>query len=911
MAEASKKELALFPNQFSFFQNLMTGMIKTHVGPLKVNPGQQDRAVLYNEKSGTFYTVNDIEEAIQTCVFVPEGFYLQLLNPSFYKQKGQKEGEYIEELVFPTSGKEQDSAELRMGRKINIQGPVSFPLWPGQAAKLIRGHQPRSNQYLLIRVYNAEEATKHWKEAKIQAATTPAAQQTIEVGAGAPTVGQQIEDANKAKSLPATAPTNLKEGDLFIIKGTEVSFYIPPTGIQVLSEGTYVDEKGKTRDLYVREALTLERMEYCILVDEDGNKRIERGPQVVFPNPTERFIEVEGKEGKNKGQIMKKFPAIELTRLQGIHLMVTADYTDEIGKKFKAGEEIFLKGADGNQIYFPRVEHRFITYDGQQKHFATAIPAGEGRYVMERMSSKIKTVRGYAMYLPDPREEVFVRRALTEKQCKLWYPGNQEVADYNRKLREMATKSPTTRAGAVSEGEYERTRGMPVAASATAMKSISTRSMVSAESFMEKSGSNKQGFETGAEESTRSSTYTQPRELTLGNRFGVPIIRPFTGFAVCVVTAGTNKRRIEVGPTTILLDYDEDLEMLSLSTGKPKNTDVPYDTVYLRTKSNLVSDVIIVETRDHVSVQLKYGLNVDFEDSHKEKWFSVQNYVKLLTDHVRSILKAQIKKLSIAEFYVTSTDLIRDFLLGKTGEGGKRSMPIFFTENGMHVTDVDVLETTILEPVIKKLMEESAIQTVKQNIELATEEQKFKVLAAKEEIARKTAEEQAQTVIAKNDTEIEKGKSIAKVEQEKTANEKAITSARFEVIKLQQDTENFTSESIWKRKDNEKSLELTWAQKTQDQKIAFIKAESEATIARVHEMNGGFNEVVAMLHDQGTLEKVAQALSVQSLIGGKSVLEVLQQLVGPGLGNILSAALERSGQNGDRNKTPALPQART
>ena len=33
---------------------------------------------------------------------------------------------------------------------------------------------------------------------------------------------------------------------------------------------------------YVREAVTLERLEYCILLDEDGNKRFIRGPAVVL-----------------------------------------------------------------------------------------------------------------------------------------------------------------------------------------------------------------------------------------------------------------------------------------------------------------------------------------------------------------------------------------------------------------------------------------------------------------------------------------------------------------------------------------------------------------------------------------------------------------------------------------------------
>jgi hypothetical protein len=39
-------------------------------------------------------------------------------------------------------------------------------------------------------------------------------------------------------------------------------------------------------------------------------------------------------------------------------------------------------------------EHSAIKYDGKAKHFATAIPAGEARYVMNRLSGEIKMHKG-------------------------------------------------------------------------------------------------------------------------------------------------------------------------------------------------------------------------------------------------------------------------------------------------------------------------------------------------------------------------------------------------------------------------------------------------------------------------------------------------------------------------------------
>lgn len=86
---------------------------------------------------------------------------------------------------------------MDIGRKINVPGPVSFALYPGQMAKVIKGHTLRSNQYLLARVYGAESANK--------------------------ADGKVVGADGKETSLDA----NYITGQLLIIKGTEISFYIP------------------------------------------------------------------------------------------------------------------------------------------------------------------------------------------------------------------------------------------------------------------------------------------------------------------------------------------------------------------------------------------------------------------------------------------------------------------------------------------------------------------------------------------------------------------------------------------------------------------------------------------------------------------------------------------------------------
>src|SRR6201999_3135914 len=127
---------------------------------------------------------------------------------------------------------------------------------------------------------------------------------------------------------------------------------------------------------------------------------------------------------------------------------------------------------------------------------------------------------------------------------------------------------------------------------------------------------------------------------------------------------------------------------IQLSSGTPKTDERLIETVYLRVLNNKESDSCIVETADHVSVTLAYSMRVTFE-GEPLRWFEVENYVKFLCDHVRSVLKGATKKHSIESFYANAVDVIRDTILGKGDAKGERP-GMKFSENGMQITDVEV-----------------------------------------------------------------------------------------------------------------------------------------------------------------------------------------------------------------------------
>src|SRR5687768_12422923 len=151
---SSKRDLVLAPGEYAYMQDVTKGVIKTYTGPTVINPTAQERPILFDPQAKRFDACA-LEQAVQRTAIAPEGYYLILKNPSV-------RGDH------PPAGGVHPAPDLEIGRKININGPCDFALWPGQMVKLVQGHHLRSNQYLLVRVYNEDEAKRNWGQAVIK-----------------------------------------------------------------------------------------------------------------------------------------------------------------------------------------------------------------------------------------------------------------------------------------------------------------------------------------------------------------------------------------------------------------------------------------------------------------------------------------------------------------------------------------------------------------------------------------------------------------------------------------------------------------------------------------------------------------------------------------------------------------------
>lgn len=807
-ARRKKTDLVLSNGEYAFTQDATTGAVKVLTGPTVVNVTGQEYPVVYRIDVGGFVAV-DLEDAAQKSPLAAQGFYVELINPS-------------ENGAHPHEGSKESAPQLQMGQRVNIPGPTTFSLWPQQTAKVIEGHHLRSNQYILGRVYDEEAAKANWQKAVMKVAAARS---------------DESEEASEPKgTITELTEEDLSVGKLFVIKGTEVSFYIPPTGVEVVA-----DDDGR----FVRDALTLERLQYCILVDENGDKDYQRGPKVVFPKPTQRFFT----DGKTGGIVYKP---TELNPIQGIHVKVIAPY-EEDGRSYSEGEELFITGKE-TSIYFPRPEHSLIRYDGNAKHFATAVPEGEARYVMDRNTGVIRTVHGPTMLLPDPRREVVVRRVLDREQCGLWYPGNDDALRYNDALRSLQKRTPTTRP-AVSEGEVRRKgkkeRGLDLGvADSSSVHSVASGAV--------------------ADEWQRAATYAEPRTLTLDEKYaGVPAVRPWTGYAVMVVNK-RGDRRVVLGPANVLLEYDESLEVLELSTGTPKTASPGKKTAYLKVKNNRGVDRVVAETRDHVFVTIDLDLRVDFVGDDPTKWFDETDYVGRVSDRVRSLVKERVRLLPIEELYADPSVIIEALLPG--------GAPLAFAECGCELTAVEVLHTKVNDERISKMFDEARSYVVASSIELDRAKQKLAIDKAQQMLSREHAEEVAETQRFEAKLEAERiAREVELVVQQYAAKVSQIEQRRAEQ-RADDELANEQAAQALSRRERSARLDAELERERLAIRTEELAAETRAVVSRFEAADGPLAEAIQLLGNQEILAKVAEATSAQRLIGGKDVADVVAKL---------------------------------
>lgn len=800
-----QKDLVLSINEYAFVLDETKGHVSCLVGPTKMSLSQSDKLVIFDSVSKQFIPCSTMDRAKSLFTTAPEGWYVILKNPMTDNRHPQT----------GTSNSLPDN--MQIGKKINITGPVSFALYPGQMAKVVKGHALRSNQYLLARVYEAAAANNNQGEIL-------------------DTDGKKVETTE-----------NYINGQILVIKGTEISFYIPPTGIEVIPINN--DHKQG----YVRDAVTLERLEYCILKDENGSKRYLHGPQVVFPKPTETFVQ------SAKGSVI--FKAIELSKISGIYIKVIADYVDENNKSHSTGEEMFITGNE-QMIYYPRPEHAIISYDNKIVHHAIAIPKGEGRYLMNRLTGDIKTVVGPAMLLPDPRTEVIVKRKLTPKQASLWYPGNKEVLNYNINLSEQSVEKSLKSLAIDEINTYNTT---------ACSNSVMTNRGGTLDAYY---STDPYAMDALASKATvsRGTSYTKPRTITLDNKLdGVVTVEVWTGYAVNVVSKNGD-RRVVCGPQTVMLNYDETLEVVKDYHG--------IETVFLPHKNIVVKDNVSIETKDFVKANIEINYNFSFNSALQDFWFDICDFTKCLKDKMRSILRQSLEFYTIQQLYQNYSNIIRDTFA---------DTEINF-DNGMIIDNIDVLDFTIESDEIAEMLEEHQVDIVKKELELIDGDKILEMSLKEKDINEKVLKLKNETALLKIELKKKEDEAYREAEAIKQRAAELEASLQNQAILAQKDTLAQIGEAERTQIKLRQDMEIEHRNK-----LAAIETQKKKEHAEMiaHIMESIGPDLVAALNAKSNADMtvaIAEALGPYALAGeGESATDVVNKILrGTSLENFIN-----------------------
>jgi hypothetical protein len=321
-----------------------------------------------------------------------------------------------------------------------------------------------------------------------------------------------------------------------------------------------------------------------------------------------------------------------------------------------------------------------------------------------------------------------------------------------------------------------------------------------------------------------------------------------SGFAV-LVTARSS-REVVRGPQTRVLAFDEDLEVLELSTGKPKSSERTLRTCFLQTDGNKVSDVLRLKTGDHNEVEVVVSYRVSFVGPDETRWFNVKDYVGLLCDHAGSLLRAAARACSIETFYQNGTEILRTAILGEKHDGEPRPGRLF-EENGMWIYDVEVLDVRILDPEVQILLFGAQKNAIVAEVTRRQELLRLETEKLKEHVRRALFDEQSATMGA------ERGRVEKKREVDLATAESAAAVSNVA------DTARFAS------KEREQDLERRMI----DARVAAFRDQMAAMAP----------ELVATLKTlghQSLAMELSKNVSPLAILGGESVTDVVERLLG-------------------------------
>ena len=922
MGERGSRKIPVTEREFLWVQDDDKGEVILHVGPTMVSPTAADR-VVRDDGHGGFR--EDSGNRPQRMIELMDSQYAVLSNPLAEPDEGPN-GRF-------RPGR-NESRSLRNGTRHMIPGPCSFYLRPGQRVEVRDAHELASNQYLVVKVYGEVDTSAPYHEITARSAAITTA--TAEDASGSSQGG-----------LQGTQPTELTRGQLIVIRGLDTQFYIPPTGVDVVPDLS-VDAAGTkltaaaARKLLRSLPAAPQPLSRRDLPASQNLSEVGLAPEEVAQAAMEvQALDDELYEQKAKRAPRRKLGGVEQAARMRQVVQRPAAAPPAAAAVGEAGElsEDEVRGLLASDVHRQALEREVR----KARLVRQAVVLGEKEFcVILDADGKRQIKVGPARVFPGPYDSFMTRGSHNRiyyayellPQRALWLrfiapiTGERLAARLPRCV-ELEQESYSAGDELILTGvnsfffPFNEIEILHPLTGQPHVGNDHSDVFIEAIGIDQKSGIYVRDLTTGEARLVRGkrSYLVDPRRevhitravpveqwnLWIGanephKRSRTPVTTPWAlsitvPHNTAVLAASADGHRVIEGPCVELLEYEETLVPMTLSTGTPKTDDRTLRTCFLRTVGNQVSDVIRVETADFVEIDVRVSYRVTFSASLRERWFTHDNYVAVLCDHLRSLVRGSCRQIVLTELWPNIPTLIRDIILGaKTDEGRTGRL---FDVNGMHVTEVEVLSSEVLDEEIAELLErvqrdsvsrqigdrQAAEQLGSEKLQHAIERDRlalqsetrqrrdeFEQLVRGFELQARLAQARGDEDVARLATEFAIARAKAELEAQAERDQTAAVAAAERLgvqigARVQADHKLHEEEQAHARAMGTLELER-------------IPARSAATVAERQAVQPALVEALTALGDKLVLGEVAQNMNLVSLFKGKDVATLFAELMG-------------------------------
>jgi major vault protein len=365
-----------------------------------------------------------------------------------------------------------------------------------------------------------------------------------------------------------------------------------------------------------------------------------------------------------------------------------------------------------------------------------------------------------------------------------------------------------------------------------------------------------------------------------------------------VLAASADGDRVIEGPCVTLLGYEETLVALSLSTGTPKSDAQPLLTCFLRTVGNRVSDLIAVETADFVRISIHVSYSVAFQAAERARWFSHDNYIQVMCDHLRSIVRSRCRGLPLASLWRELPQIVRDAILGeRPADGSGRKGRAL--DNGALVGEVEVLGATIEDRAIAELMQRVQRESVTLVIGDRQAQEQLASALLRAELEQRGAEIEAQArerqgrldelerrlLHAAELAKAREGEEVAREKQalaDRRAAEAQAAATERQALAKQAELALYAREAeVRAAAERARAAQALEEQaRLRDLEVLLIQARAQATVAEHQAVQAGLIEALTALGDKVLAGEAAANMNLVSLFKGKDVATLLGEVLG-------------------------------